>query len=232
MKKSAILPLILGLVFTTSCLVPVYSQASDERDLSPFEGIGISIHADVYYTQGNSHQIRIEGNEKDVRDLITEVKDGFLQVKYDDWKIKRDKLTIYITSKELNSVKVAGSAHVMAKENVDSEEMDLALSGSGEIIFGTLHSEEIDVKISGSGSVELQGGEAEELGVKISGSGKLLAEDFNISECDASISGSGNAKVSVSDEIQARISGSGKVYYKGDPQVNSVTSGSGKVVSM
>ena len=206
--------------------------AEDVRQLESFTGIGISISADVYYTTGNSHEIRIEGKEKDVSDLITEVRDGFLQVKYENWKVSRSKLTIYITSKELEDVKMSGSGHFMAEEPVSSEEMELAMSGSGGITFSKLKSEEVDVKLSGSGNISLNSGSAEEMDVKLSGSGKVNAEQFEVSEFSAAISGSGSIKIDCKEELDVKISGSGKVYYHGNPRVNSVSSGSGKVVSL
>ena len=205
--------------------------AEDVRQLDSFSGIGISISADVYYTTGNSHEIRIEGNDKDVNDLITEVKDGFLQVKYEDWKKSRSKLTIYVTSKELEEVKMSGSGQFLAEKPLSSEEMDLAMSGSGGITFSKLTAEEVDVKLSGSGNISLNSGSAEEMDVKLSGSGKVNAEQFEVSEFSAAISGSGGIKITCNEEISAKISGSGKVHYHGDPRVNSVSSGSGKVVS-
>ena len=204
----------------------------DVRQLESFTGIGISISADVYYTTGNSHEIRIEGKEKDVSDLITEVRDGFLQVKYENWKVSRSKLTIYIISKELEDVKMSGSGHFMAEEPVSSEEMELAMSGSGGITFSKLKSEEVDVKLSGSGNISLNSGSAEEMDVKLSGSGKVNAEQFEVSEFSAAISGSGSIKIDCKEELDVKISGSGKVYYHGNPRVNSVSSGSGKVVSL
>ncbi|MCK5137191.1 MAG: DUF2807 domain-containing protein [Bacteroidales bacterium] len=223
---SAMLVMLLG-----SSFIFADRAAEDVRKLDSFDGIGISIPADVFYTRGNTHEIRIEGADKDVRDLITKVKDGFLQVKYDDWKMKRSKLTIYIISEDLEAVKISGSAHFMAEKPISSEEMDLAMSGSGRITFGMLEAEEIDVKISGSGNVVLEKGEAEELDVKISGSGDCLAEKFVVSECSVIISGSGGCKITANDEIDVTISGSGSVRYHGDPRVNSISSGSGKVVA-
>ena len=82
----------------------------DVRKLNKFSGIEISVQADVVYTPGNTHEIRIEGDDRDVDDLITEVKDGFLQVKYNDWRTRRSKLTIHITSRELEAVKISGSS--------------------------------------------------------------------------------------------------------------------------
>ncbi|MCK4749463.1 MAG: DUF2807 domain-containing protein, partial [Bacteroidales bacterium] len=199
--------------------------SEDVRNLEPFYGIGISVHADVFYTQGNNHEVRIEGNDRDVKDLKTEVKDGFLQVKYENYKMKRSKVTIYITSKELEKVKNSGSSQFRADKAVSSEEMEISMSGSGGITFTQLDSDEVKVKISGSGDVTFGKGKADELNTRISGSGKLLAEHFEVSECLVAISGSGSCKITVNDELDAKLSGSGKVYYHGDPQVNSVSSG-------
>jgi hypothetical protein len=204
----------------------------DVRKLDAFSGIGIGVSADVYYTPGSSHEIRIEGDTRDVEDLITEVKDGFLQVKYDDWRIRRSKLTIYITSKELDAVKISGSAHFECSKPISSEEMDLAMSGSGNIVLEKLESEEVDVRISGSGDIELLDGSGGEMDVRISGSGAVEAEAFEVEEFSASISGSGSVRITASKELEVRISGSGKVYYHGDPRVNSSSSGSGKVVAL
>jgi hypothetical protein len=226
-KAASMFVLLIGSGFLLTSLA-----AEDVRNLKPFYGIGISVHAEVYYTQGNNHEIRIEGNERDVKDLITEINNGFLQVKYDNNRIKRSKLIIHITSKEVESVKISGSSQFKAKDPVSSEEMDLAMSGSGGVTFNQLDSDEVDVKISGSGSITLHKGKADEMGVKISGSGKLQAEDFEVSECSIAVSGSGNCRITATDELDVKLSGSGKVYYRGNPQLSSVSSGSGKVVEL
>jgi hypothetical protein len=205
--------------------------AQETRELKPFDGIGIGISADVFYSKGSAHEIKIEGNEKDVKDLITKVDDGYLKLKYDDWKTKRSKLTIYITSSELEKVSLSGSGKFRTDESISSEEMTIAISGSGSILFTSLQCEEVEVKISGSGNVILEKGKAEEMDVRLSGSGKVLAEHFETSEFSAAISGSGGCKITVSEELEARISGSGSVHYHGDPQINSSASGSGKVRS-
>ena len=223
---------VLTLLFLNSFMMPDVPK-EEVRKLDAFSGIGISISADVYYTPGNSHEIKIEGDAKDVDDLITKVEDGFLQVKYpSNWRVRHSKLTIYITSNELEAVKISGSAKFKSGETVTTDEMDLAMSGSGGILFEKLNADEVDVKISGSGNMELLSGGADELSAKISGSGKLNAEKFEVSEFSTSISGSGSVRITVKEELDARISGSGKVYYHGTPRVNSTSSGSGKVVAL
>ena len=204
----------------------------DVRKLEAFSGIGISVHADVFYTPGNTHEIVIEGDDRDVEDLITEVKDGFLKIKYENWRIKRSKVTIHVTSKELDAVKMSGSGLFESAEAITSDEMDLAISGSGNIVFNKLAADEVGVKISGSGDVLLESGSADEMELRISGSGKLKAETFEVSEFSASISGSGGARITAKEELEVRISGSGSVYYHGNPRVNSSSSGSGKVKTL
>jgi hypothetical protein len=223
---------VLTLLFLNSFMMPDIPK-EEVRKLDTFSGIGISISADVYYTPGNAHEITIEGDSKDVDDLITEVKNGFLQVKYpSSWRIRHSKLTIYITSKELDAVKISGSAKFKAGDPVSTHEMDLAVSGSGDILFDKLEADEVDVKISGSGDIELLNGSADEMSTKISGSGKVNAEAFEVNEFSASISGSGSVRITVKEELESRISGSGKVYYHGTPRVNSSSSGSGKTVAL
>ena len=232
MKKAMISILAVSSLLLLNSFVMPGVPKEDVRKLDTFSGIGISVSADVYYTPGKTHEIRIEGDARDVDDLITQVKDGFLQVKYDDWRTRHSKLTIYITSSELEAVKISGSAQFNSKEAISSDEMDLAMSGSGDILFEKLTADEVEVRISGSGDIELFGGSADEMNVRISGSGKVNAEIFEVNEFSVGISGSGSVRVTVKEDLDAKISGSGKVYYHGSPRVNSVSSGSGKVISL
>jgi len=232
--KKVMIPMVavITLLFLNSFMMPDIPK-EEVRKLEAFSGIGISISADVYYTPGNAHEIKIEGDAKDVDDLITKVEDGFLQVKYpSSWRVRHSKLTIYITSKELDAVKISGSAKFKSGDPVTTDEMDLAMSGSGDIHFEKLNADEVAVKISGSGDIILLNGNADELSVKISGSGKVNAEAFEVNEFSAGISGSGSVRITVKEELESRISGSGKVYYHGTPRVNSSSSGSGKTVAL
>jgi len=234
MKRTVVSMLAVTILLLANGFTSPDRPKEDVRKLQAFSGIGISVNADVFYAPGNSHEITIEGDARDVDDLITEVENGFLKIRYPNgnWRIKRSKLTIHITSDELEAVKMAGSGLFESDQNITSDEMELAISGSGDIVFKNLAADEVDVRISGSGNVELERGNADELDLRISGSGKLHAEDFEVNEFSAAISGSGNARITAREDLDVRISGSGKVYYHGDPRVNSVSSGSGKAVAL
>ena len=204
MKKIVISVLAVATLLLTNSFLWPDMPKEEVRKLDAFSGIGISVHADVFYTPGNTHEIKIEGDENDVDELITEVEDGYLKIRYPSgkWRVKRSKLTIHVTSRELEAVKMSGSGLFDCKQDIASDEM------------------------------ELDSGNADEMDLRISGSGKLLAEDFEVNEFSAAISGSGSARITAKEDLDVKISGSGKVYYHGDPRVNSVSSGSGKAVAL
>jgi hypothetical protein len=232
MKKIVLSMMAVATLLLCNSFLSPNLPKEENRKLDTFTGVGVSVNADVFYTPGNTHEITIEGEARDVEDLITEVEDGFLQIKYKDWRIRRSKLTIHLSSKELDAVKMSGSGLFETGSPISSDEMELAISGSGDIVFKELNSDEVGVRISGSGDVQLESGNADELDVRISGSGELNAEPFEVNEFSAAISGSGSVRITAKEELEVKISGSGKVYYHGNPRVNSVSSGSGKAIAL
>lgn len=236
--KKLILPLFLSVLFIATSSFRMTDACTDFnsslihlqdfQNLDPFSVIHIGVSADVYYAVDSKHGLSVEGDERDIEDLEIEVKDGVLSVRYENQRMKRSKLTIHISSKELEGVKISGSADFQARD-IESEEMDLAVSGSGKIDFNSLVTEEASVKISGSGDISIVKGSAEECDLSISGSGKFHAEGFSVEEVSAKISGSGGCRITATGELDAAISGSGSIYYHGSPQINARVSGSGKV---
>lgn len=238
MKKIPVLFLFVGLLILMSGFMlaiqesnPDYAKAVQEdfQKLDPFSGIHIAVNADVYYTPGNKHGLRIEGDERDIEDLIIEVKNESLSIRYPGYGLKRSRLTIHVVSEKLEEIKISGSSDFFASKEINSDEMDLVVSGSGKINFGSLVADELDVRISGSGDILIEEGSADECNAIISGSGKLLASGFAVDEFSTKISGSGRCEITANSELEATISGSGSVYYKGPARVHSTVSGSGKV---
>lgn len=200
-------------------------------DVSSFEGIALRTSATVYVTQGNSLSVELEGDVDDLEKIKVVVEGNKLQIKNkkDNWNWgSNSDVKVYITVSTLNYLSVSGSGNIIGNRTFKSDELKVAVSGSGDIEFD-VDTDDLIVKISGSGSVELAGN-SKNVDVGISGSGKLDAEDMEANTYDISISGSGKCRVNVIEEIESHISGSGSVYYKGDPKrVNNNSSGSGKI---
>lgn len=208
--------------------------AKDEvRDLPPFTKVALKISGKVYLEQGNTQSVKIVAEDETLEEIITEVKDRTLSIRFPNSNMFRNwnpgKIEIYITIPGVDALTVSGSGDIVSKA-VNSRILDLAVSGSGNIDIEKLTCEQVSAAISGSGNISVSGdGVAKELKARISGSGNINAGGFEAENVDVQTSGSGNCSVISNGEIKARISGSGNVSYSGNPAIDSSVSGSGKV---
>ena len=206
-----------------------YSQKKEERDVPSFSGIGLAIPADLFLTQGSPQKVVIEADENDLGKIETDIRDGVLQIKKEkQWSQNLKNVKIWITVPEVDALHLAGSGMIQAEKAIQSEELELKISGSGKIILKELSAGEVEAAISGSGDLIL-GGSAKEMDLAISGSGTALAQALKVDNCSVQISGSGRCEVDATVDLEAAISGSGKVTYYSNPVVNAAVSGSGKV---
>jgi len=214
----------ITLIFTT---LMAFGQSKEERDVSSFTGVSLGISGDLYLTQGSPQKVVIQA-EKNLDEIETQVRDGVLRIKTDNWTSRIKGVKIWITMPEVEALNVSGSGDIIAETPINADELELKVSGSGSINVDELKGDEIGAAISGSGDLKLAGS-ADEMELRISGSGSVYAEGLKVNECGIKISGSGSCKIDVTGELDASISGSGKVTYYSNPQIDARVSGSGKV---
>lgn len=214
----------IALIFTT---LMAFGQGKEERDLSSFTGVSLGISGDLYLTQGSPQKVVIQA-EKNLDEIETQVRDGVLRIKTDNWTSRIKGVKIWITMPEVEALNVSGSGDIIAETPIHADEIELKVSGSGSINIDELKGDEIGAAISGSGDLKLAGS-ADEMELRISGSGSVYAERLEVDECGIKISGSGSCMIDVTGELDASISGSGRVTYYGNPQIDARVSGSGKV---
>ena len=207
----------------------ISAQKTEDRQVGPFTKIGLGISGDVYISQGSNPKLKIEA-EEDIMDLIeTEVSNNELKIRFSESRVRpKMPVRIWITTAELEGLYLSGSGNMITETAITSDEMELKLSGSGNINVKELSCKEVDAAISGSGNIDV-GGTGNELSIAISGSGNCNADGFQTEETDVKISGSGNCKVNASKELTVAVSGSGSVFYAGQPVIDASISGSGKV---
>ncbi|MFC2114969.1 head GIN domain-containing protein [Bacteroidota bacterium] len=215
--------LVLILVSTLA-----FSQNGEVRDVSDFTTISLGIHAELYLTQGSPQKLVIEASEDQLGNIETVVKEGHLRIKSDRSITRFKDVKIWITVPTVEAIALSGSGKIMAETAINSEELDLKISGSGKLNIDELQAEELGAAISGSGNLYLSGS-AEEAEIRISGSGSVFASGLKVAECGVKISGSGSCEVDATGELNAAISGSGRVTYFSNPQIDAAVSGSGRV---
>lgn len=202
---------------------------SEQRTVSEFKAVVTGGSEDLFVTQGSTQKVRIEGDEDAIKDINTYVRNGVLYIEHKSrWNRSYAQTRVYVTMKGINGLKLAGSGNIIGETPIATDELELSISGSGNIKLDVTASE-IQSGISGSGNIKLSGKTVDN-NLKISGSGDVNALDLKAENCAVHISGAGDAKVYVSKKLDVKVSGSGSIRYAGDPdKVNTSVSGSGSV---
>lgn len=211
------------------------SAANEKRNVREFEGISLRVPGTLYLEQGNNQEVEIEANQSTLDEIITEVENGKLIIRFPTtrffWRnFNPGRIVIHVTVPEINSLAISGSGDIIAQDKIETRNLDLSISGSGDIKLDNLEAVNIKSSISGSGDINIEGGKtAENFTVNISGSGSVNALDFSANQVEIKIAGSGDTSIEAIEELEIRVAGSGDVYYRGNPDINSSVAGSGNI---
>jgi hypothetical protein len=211
---------------------PVVTETKNETG---FNGVSISLPADVVYTQEPNYKIELQAQRNILDQIESRVVNGELRLRFKHNVRLRsyDRVIIHISCPDMNSLTLSGSGKIEVPGSIITTRMRIAVSGSGGINIDSLKTtENVDAVLSGSGNIEVRKGISEQGNVFVSGSGSVKMDGVATRDVDATISGSGNVRVNAQQTLNARISGSGNVYYRGTPVITSSTSGSGKVIRL
>ncbi len=210
---------------------------TQDRHLSGFNGLSVSGSFDVYLTQGATESVRVEAPKDVIDRIITDVQGGVLNIynkkgfNWHDWNFGHQKMVVYVTVKDINSIGVSGSGDVYFKEGISAGALKIRVSGSGDVT-GKLTAKTLETGISGSGDVKLNG-RADNTTVSVSGSGNFSGRDLVTVSTAVRVTGSGDATINASDRIDASVSGSGDISYTGSAKhVSTSKSGSGDIHHM
>jgi hypothetical protein len=211
----------------------VSAQSEETRQVSGFNSLASSGPFDVHVKINGTESLKISGRPEIISDIETIVEGGKLEIKFKhhhEWNNDGDagRIEIYVTAKSLSSLANAGSGSVKVDGVVSGEEVNVILSGSGDIV-SSVKSGNLHANISGSGSIHITGS-TREAKLQISGSGELMGKELRTGSAAVSIAGSGSAYIIADKDISAHIVGSGNVIYTGNAVVtNTQTIGSGRV---
>ena len=225
---------------TVSTLIAIFflaangllAQKTKTYEVSNFNEISISVYSTVELKQGST-SLKIEGDEELIEKLEVKVSGSELIIKRKNgWGNynSNDRLKIYVQTPKVNEINMSGSVKLNAPNSIETDKLDIDISGSGQCDFNNLTAKEVDLDISGSGNMTVSGAQkVDRFSLSVSGSGKLHAANLPVDHFNASISGSGRAEIHCTGLLEASIAGSGKIMYKGQPRFDTSVSGSGKI---
>ena len=232
MKRRIILSVII-LAVAISGLAMGQTVVKETRDAKDFTKVSFGVAGNLYINIGPEFKVVLEGEKRDLEDIVTEVSGGRLVIKKENWRFNlNERITAYVTLPELRGLGVSGSGKAEIKDAVKVEDLDLSVSGSGKIYSDEITVSKLGCSISGSGDIILGGnGNATRADISISGSGNYQGGSYKLGTAEIHISGSGDCACNVTESLRASVSGSGNVTYEGNPKVDAHVSGSGKVRS-
>lgn len=199
-------------------------------DVPDFTGIDLDCSFDVTIAQGDEQIVKVEGHENIIDLLELDVQNNIWDIEFDRCiRGDDDELKIHITVPKLTFIKISGSGKVFGENDIQADEIELKISGSGNMDLA-LFANDISGKISGSGQITLEG-ETQTFNYETSGSGDWRTFEMLSREGNVRITGSGDTEVNVSEKLDVRISGSGDVFYKGNPLIDIDITGSGSLVN-
>jgi hypothetical protein len=196
----------------------VQAQKRETRTVETFTKLAFRTPGKLLLRQGPVQKVEIEGKADIIKEIETRVEGSKLIIgkegKWFDWGSYDDeKITVYVTVKNLDAISVSGSGTLIAETPFTTENMDLNVSGSGDLKIHVEATGNIEANVSGSGDIELRG-KCKNMESDVSGSGKV------------------DMTITIADLADYHISGSGKIVAKGTSNVVKTTvSGSGKVLA-
>lgn len=200
------------------------------HDITGFTKVSFEISGDVYLSQSDNYNVRIETKENLHTHIKFEVKDEELRVYSRSLLRNTDGTKLYIDIPVLEGVRINGSNNVFGSGIFKSESTLLSINGSGNMEMD-IDTENLEIEINGSGNIQLTGSAKNQV-IEINGSGQVQNQEILSEIVDTESNGSGNCEVNVSSVLNSEINGSGSVAYSGSPEsVNTEINGSGRVYS-
>ena len=196
-------------------LASLSTQAADQvRNVTPFKTIDARGPVSLVVEVGKAHSVRVEGDQKFIDRVRTEVVGSELRLSFDDKNKNnvniRDGERVVVTLPELSSFRG---------------------EGAGLMILNNIRGDQFDVNYRGAGSLQMNG-RVGHLRLNAEGVGEVEARDLVAQDADVTFRGIGEVSVHAKNKLNATVQGLGNLTYYGQPRsVSRSVSGIGNVTA-
>ncbi len=226
---------ILGLL-SMALGTSTFAQSSIPMQVSPFNAIKASAGVDVYLSMGTSESVRVEGSERDLKDLVVETKGETLHIYYksrSDWSIfqgsMRRSAKVYVQAVELQEVSASSGADIRSENTIRGEVLAVSASSGADI--------RLDIQVgdlsleSSSGSDIYLSGRALSVNAVASSGSDIKADKLSATVAMLTVSSGADIRMEVLQELKARASSGGDIKVSGNPGERDVEKSSGGSVA-
>lgn len=193
-----------------------------------FTSVSVSGGIEVIIVQGNHKNIQVEADDNLHEHIITEVRNGTLEIKTDAnfRNVEVAKVTVQLP--KITALEAAGGSRLSTKSRIKSESLEIETS-SGSSLEADVEAETVICGTS-SGSSLTVSGIADKLEADSSSGSNLDARKLAVKSATAEASSGSSTYVNVDEELSADASSGGNVYYRGTPGSLNTKSSSGGYV--
>lgn len=177
-----------------------------------FDSIVLEFPCEVEYVSGRP-SVMASGRSGILDHMMVTVEGGVLRVESDDTRLKNTgDVTLALSSSTLRSIGISGVARFTAGEGFRTDDLHVAISGTGDVRIDNLKADNVCVDGSGAVNMEMDGLDCKSLKVDISGAGNAIFSGTAAS-AEAEIGGVGKVdfkRLSV-ENYSSSVSGVGSV---------------------
>ncbi|MDA9619981.1 DUF2807 domain-containing protein [Alphaproteobacteria bacterium] len=226
-------------LFTGSATITMAENVMISSDIRGFSKVWLSSSSDVKISTGQNFSVVMTGDEEKIANttLVRQRDILIIKSKNKNHNYDHDQLMLVtIVMPNIEEMKINGSGNVHIT-GIDSEELDLAINGSGDIsvqgqsegvdfaingsgdiLMDKINGKNVELSIHGSGNVTFGSGTCQSFKISIYGSGDVDADKVQCNDVDVDILGSGDSSVYASNSINFDSPGSGRVDVFGKPK--------------
>ncbi len=166
-------------------------MVSEPREIGEFDAVRLATVGELRIAQGESTALTVEADDNLLPLITTAVRNG----------------TLVIGTRPNQAIRPStGPIYTLTVTTLE----EIGVSGSGNVVSGSINSERLTLNVSGSGSTQLDGAAVDEINVRVSGSGNVTVADLATEAVAINISGSGNVELAGETSSQTvNIGGSG-----------------------
>lgn len=222
----------LGIFFVTCFALALTSCKTELRSAGPmarrtvaavnFDKIVNATVYDVYYQQGDTFKVIVEGPEEKIKQLDIRVDGSTLTIdqhgmySFFNAGDLSDKTKIYVTSPDILRMKQTGTGSILSTKPIDSDRLNLQLEGTGDIVLKEVICDELTAALAGTGDIRVERLTSPMAKLRLAGTGDIDVNFVHSGVVKASLAGTGD--ITLQGDIERLISqkaGTGDIHTDG-----------------
>ncbi|MBN1117820.1 MAG: DUF2807 domain-containing protein [Bacteroidales bacterium] len=187
-------------------------------NLTNFTEVELKKIGEVEIVGGSEYKVEISDYENLLPFAKVYLEGERLVISYDDIEqVMGSKLKISITIPDkLSKCIIAGSGNINVQSGYSSDNVQLMVSGAGNILATNINSHSVNIDLPGSGVIEAKG-TTSEFSLQAKGSGTIKCEELMCTNANCNIGGVCNVFLGVTGNLNVDAMGIGTLTYYGNP---------------